>query len=121
MRVVRTDSRPPVNHSKAASVPDELTVVILTKNEARNIGRTLDKLSWARRVVVVDSFSMDATCDIISAHANAVVRQRHFDNHANQWNYGLAQVETEWVVSLDADYQVSDSLVSELRTLSPDE
>src|SRR5216117_474170 len=100
------------------SVLDELSVLILTNNEAPNIGRTLDKLRWARRVVVVDSFSTDSTCDIIRAHANAEVRQRHFDNHANQWNYGLTQVESEWVLSLDADYQVTDSLVSELKTLS---
>ena|SRR5437762_2003288 len=103
------------------SVLDELTALILTCNEASNIGRTLDKLRWACRVVVVDSFSVDSTCDIIRTHSNAEIRQRHFDNHANQWNYGLTQVESEWVLSLDADYQVTDSLVSELSALSPDE
>jgi glycosyltransferase involved in cell wall biosynthesis len=96
---------------------NKLTVLILTYNEAPNIGRTLGRLGWAREVVVVDSFSTDETVEILGRHANVRVVPRKFDTHARQWNFGLAQVESEWVLSLDADYVLSDELVKELAQL----
>src|SRR3989442_13132177 len=103
--------------NEAASVLGEMTVLIVTYNEAPNIGRTLDKLRWAQRVVVVDSFSLDETCEVIREYKNVKVLQRCFDTHADQWNYGLEQLDSEWVLSLDADYQITDPLVDELRLL----
>src|SRR6185369_5711789 len=100
---------------------DELTIVILTYNEAPNIARTLDNLRWARRILVVDSFSTDETCQIVGQYDNAEIVQRRFDSHANQWNYGLAQINREWVLALDADYQIGEGFVDELRRLSPSE
>jgi len=97
----------------------EVTVLILTANEAPNIGRTLGKLQRIRRVIVVDSFSDDRTLEIIRKHGSVELRQRHFDSHADQWNFGIDQVTSEWVLALDADYQLTDSFVSELETLSP--
>ena len=48
------------------------------------------------------------------------VFKRKFDTHTNQWNYGLEQVKTEWVLSLDADYVVTDKLINEIQTLPID-
>jgi len=96
-----------------------VTPLILTYNEEANIGRTLDRLTWAERVVVVDSYSDDATVEIAESYATVDLVQREFDDHTSQWNYGLDQVRTEWVLSLDADYQVPSALVEELRALSP--
>src|SRR5207249_4324043 len=96
-------------------------VLILTYNEARNIERTLDTLRWAERILVVDSFSTDATQEIIINCNRATLLQRDFDNHSNQWNYGLAHVESEWVLCLDADYQLTDPFVAELKGLGVDE
>jgi len=104
-----------------ASVLDDITVLILTYNEARNIERTLDTLRWAERILVVDSFSTDATQEIIINCNRATLLQRDFDNHSNQWNYGLAHVESEWVLCLDADYQLTDPFVAELKGLGVDE
>lgn len=97
---------------------NNLTIVILTYNEAPNIARTLSALRWVNQVVVVDSFSTDGTLDIISQFKNARIFQRKFDDHINQWNYGLAQVNTEWVFSLDADYLIPESLHKEIESLS---
>ena len=44
---------------------------------------------------------------------------RRFDDFESQWNYGLAQVATPWVLSLDADYELSNALIDELRSLAP--
>lgn len=43
---------------------EQITPLILTCNEAPNIGRTLERLTWARDIVVVDSFSNDETVEI---------------------------------------------------------
>jgi len=92
-----------------------ITPVILTYNEEPNIDRTLKHLvSWAKRIVVVDSGSTDRTLEILRQYPQVEVFYRRFDTHANQWNYGLQQVCTEWILSLDADYQISEEFRSEI-------
>jgi glycosyltransferase involved in cell wall biosynthesis len=100
---------------------DRITPLILTFNEASNIAANLACLAWAPEVVVVDSFSTDATLEIARRFANVRVVQRKFDNLANQWNYGLAEtgIRTEWVMRLDADYRLGQALVDEIAALDP--
>lgn len=92
----------------------DITPLILTYNEEPNIGRVLEKLRWAERIVVVDSDSTDRTAELASSFPQVRVLRRPFDNHVNQWNFGLDQVTTPWVLSLDADYVLSDALIDEL-------
>ena len=91
---------------------DQITPLILTLDEAPNIGRVLDRLSWAKDIVVVDSFSRDATTDIVRRYPNTRLFQRQFDLHANQWNFGLKEtgITTAWVLALDADFVVPEEL-----------
>ena len=100
---------------------DQITPLILTYNEAANIARTLERLSWARDIVVVDSLSDDETLEIISGFPNARVIQRTFDSHAAQSNFGLSEtgISTEWVLSLDADFVLTREFVDELSSLRP--
>ena len=95
----------------------EITPLILTYNEAPNIARTLVKLDWAERIIIVDSYSTDDTLEIIKQNPKVEVEQRRFDTHANQWNYGLKRVKTNWVLSLDADYVLSDELIVEIKNI----
>lgn len=99
---------------------NSITPLILTYNEAANIDRTLKRLTWADRIVVVDSYSTDETLAILSQYPTVTVLQRKFDTHATQWNYGLQEIKTDWVLSLDADYIVSDELLTEIIQL-PDQ
>ena len=99
---------------------DQITPVILTYNEAPNIERTLEALQWAKRIVVMDSFSSDETADLCRKFANVDFVQREFDQHARQWNAAIGQdIQSEWVLALDADYVLSNSLIDELRDLQP--
>ncbi|HEV7747315.1 MAG TPA: glycosyltransferase family 2 protein [Pyrinomonadaceae bacterium] len=100
---------------------EHITPLILTYNEAPNIGRTLSQLGWARDIVVVDSFSDDATLEIVKTFPQARVYQRQFDTHENQWNFGLREtaIDSEWVLGLDADYVLTDEFSEELLTLKP--
>jgi glycosyltransferase involved in cell wall biosynthesis len=100
---------------------DTITPLILTFNEAPNIQRTLENLTWAKQIVVVDSYSTDETVKLASNFPNVTVVQRAFDTHSDQWNFGLDQVKTEWVLSLDADYEVPTTLRDEIVDLAPDD
>ena len=99
----------------------EITPLILTKDEEPNIGRTLAQLTWAREVVVVDSFSSDATVEIAKRFPNVRLLQRPFDEHAKQWTFGQQQVRTPWFLALDADYFVPADLIRELENLDAGE
>lgn len=99
---------------------NKITPLILTYNEAPNIQRTLEKLTWANQIVIVDSYSSDETLEIIASYPQVKLFQRKFDTHATQWNYGLAQINSEWVLSLDADYIVSEKLTEEIKELPCD-
>jgi glycosyltransferase involved in cell wall biosynthesis len=100
---------------------DQITPVLLTYNEEENIGRTLSRLRWAKDIVVVDSGSTDGTLSSLTAFSNVRVFKRRFETHAKQWRYAVeeTQIATDWILRLDADYQLSEALVSELAQLDP--
>lgn len=100
---------------------DRITPVLLTFDEAPNIGRTLEGLRWAREVVVLDGGSSDGTPGIVASFPNARLATRRFDSHAAQWNHAVHEtgIRTPWVLALDADYRVEPPFVEELRSLVP--
>ena len=98
-----------------------ISPLILTFNEEQNIGRALRPLSWAPRVVVLDSGSSDDTVEIASSFPNVSIHQRPFDTHRAQWNYGLSLVQGEWVLAFDADYITDEKFASEIEELIPAE
>jgi len=98
-----------------------ITPLVLTYNEAPNLERTLGRLTWAREILIVDSFSTDNTTEIARRFAQTRVIQRKFDSFASQCNFGLAQIHTPWVLSLDADYVLSEPLRNEFGQLQFDE
>src|SRR5262249_22728275 len=101
------------------SIISEITPLILTYNESPNIGRILQRLTWAKRIVIVDSYSDDETLEILKSFPQVEVYQRKFDTAANQDNYGLDRITTEWALSLDADYYLTDELIEEIKNLKP--
>ncbi len=98
---------------------DQITPVILTRDEAPNIARTLGQLAWARDVVVVDSLSIDTTVGIARSFPNVRVFERAFEDHASQWTFALQQVHTPWMLAMDADYFLPAPAVRELESLEP--
>jgi glycosyltransferase involved in cell wall biosynthesis len=103
------------------SLLPDITVLVLTLDEAPNIGRTLEALRSFPKVVVLDSGSTDGTREIASGFPNVRLFHRAFDSLAAQWNHGLANcgIDTEWVLALDADYLLSPALVQEIAALAP--
>ena len=96
-----------------------VTPLIITFNEIENIARTLGKLGWAQRIVVIDSGSTDGTLDVLAKDPRIEVVHRPFDSFAEQCNFGLKQIRTGWVLSMDADYELGDGFAAELEGLQP--
>ncbi len=99
---------------------DDITPLVLTFNEEPNLRRCLGRLSWAQRVVVLDSGSPDGTAAIAAEFANVEFLTRLFDDHTRQWNHGLDQTRTPWVLALDADYVLGPGFEKELSALPED-
>lgn len=99
----------------------DLTVLILTKNEEKNIAKCIRSFQGiARRFVIVDSFSTDRTVEIARS-LGADVYEHAFENHAAQMNWGLEHtgIQTEWVMRMDADEELTPELVCEFEEKIP--
>jgi len=88
-----------------------VSVIVLTKNEQKDLPGCLDSVSWSDDVHVYDSFSTDETIDIARKYG-ALVIQRKFDNWAAHQNWGLKNIQFKypWVLYLDADERVTPDL-----------
>jgi glycosyltransferase involved in cell wall biosynthesis len=95
----------------------QLSVVIITKNEARNIGRCLDSVKEiADEIIVVDSFSTDKT-EQICKEKGAIFMQHPFEGHIEQKRYATQQAHFQYILSLDADEALDEILQKEISAL----
>jgi glycosyltransferase involved in cell wall biosynthesis len=98
-----------------------ITPLLICCDEIANIERTLAALTWAERVLVIDSGSRDGTLAAIARVCpQAEVRHRPFDSFARQCNYGLEWIRSPWVLSLDADYVLSGAFLQALVRFDPE-
>ena len=97
-------------------MPKTLSVVLITLDEAANLPRTLKSVGWAQEIVVVDSGSADATLEI-ARKAGARVFEEPWKGFAAQKNSAIAHATGDWVLSLDADEEVSLALAQEIQAL----
>lgn len=107
------------DRSPHGAFADEVTPLIITFNEQANIGRTLAALPWARQIVVIDSGSTDGTLVLLAGDPRIRVFHRDFDTFAGQCNFGLDKIQTEWVLSIDADYEATVDFSDEVTALDP--
>src|SRR5262249_14435208 len=91
-----------------------LSVVIITRNEESNIGRTLASVAFADERVVVDSGSTDRTLGI-ARDEGATVFEEGWKGYAQQKNSAIAKASGDWILSLDADEEVSAELAGSIR------
>jgi glycosyltransferase involved in cell wall biosynthesis len=93
-----------------------LSVAIVACNEAENIRRTLDSVTWANEIVFVDSGSTDGTLDIARQY-NAVIFHESWKGYGPQVNSALDKCTGPWILNLDADEVVTPALATEIQRL----
>jgi glycosyltransferase involved in cell wall biosynthesis len=95
----------------------ELSVVIITFNEERNLARCLTSVKGvADDIVVLDSFSTDRTEALAKEHG-ARFFQHTFDGHIEQKNRAITHARFPWVLSLDADEALDDRLIASIKAV----
>jgi glycosyltransferase involved in cell wall biosynthesis len=98
--------------------PQTLSVAIITKNEEENLARTLASVQFADEIIVLDSSSTDRTVEIARAF-NAKVYDEAWKGFAGSKNSAIAKCTGTWILSLDADEELSPQLQQQIRTLLP--
>jgi glycosyltransferase involved in cell wall biosynthesis len=93
-----------------------LSVAMITMNEEGNLPRTLDSVSFADEIVIVDSFSTDGTPEIAKCY-NAKFFVEAFKGHGGQKNSAIDKCSCDWILLLDADEVVSAPLQESIRRL----
>ena len=108
----------------------DLTVVILTKNEEKNLRKCIESFRGiAKRFVIVDSFSTDGT-EVLCRQLDAELRtkgsrldffQNKWVDYATQLNWGLSQtnITTEWSMRFDSDEELTEELANEIEQKLP--
>lgn len=97
----------------------DITVIILTYNEEKNILQALNSIhGWAERIIILDAYSSDRTLEIAKKYDCAIF-QNTFIDYSKQRNYALDKlpVDTEWVMFLDADEWLPEELKQEITIL----
>lgn len=96
------------------SVPGGLSVAIIARNEAHRIARCLKSVAFADQIVVLDSGSTDDTVAIARGLGADVEVTPDWPGFGPQKNRALARCRYRWVLSIDADEQISDALAAEI-------
>lgn len=95
----------------------QLSVVIITYNEQRNIGRCINSIqSIADEIVVVDSYSKDDTV-LIAQQKGAKVILKTFEGHIEQKNFAITQATYPYILSLDADEMPDETFLTQIKQI----
>ena len=95
-----------------------LSVAIITYNEEKNIGRTLESVRWADEIIIVDSGSTDRTLEIARSYGEKVkLFSEPWKGFPAQKNSAIAKATGDWVLSLDADEPIEPALAEEIGAL----
>ncbi len=95
----------------------DLSVVIITKNEEKNIVKCLEKIkNIANEIIIIDSFSTDKTKEIVNnIKANIIFKEVLWQGYGKTKNFGINLAKSKWILSLDADEVLTDELIKEIE------
>jgi glycosyltransferase involved in cell wall biosynthesis len=96
--------------------PSTLSVAIITLNEEANLARTLASVQFADEIIIVDSGSTDRTAEIAQSF-QAKIFTESWKGFAAQKNFAIDKCSSTWVLSIDADEELTPALQIELRQL----
>ena len=97
--------------------PQKLTAIIPTLNEAENLRSCLESLSFADEILVVDSFSTDATVEIARGFPKTRLLQHEYFGNGPQCNWAMERASHPWILVVDADERATPELAREIGEL----
>jgi glycosyltransferase involved in cell wall biosynthesis len=97
-------------------MPPRLSVVIITKNAAVHITRCLTSVSWADEIIILDSGSVDDTLTRARVFTDKVFINSDWQGFGVQKNRALSYAQGDWILSLDADEEVTPALKQQILT-----
>ena len=95
----------------------KISAAILTFNNEKHIENVLKKLYWCDEIIIMDSYSTDATLDICKKY-NATVFQNKFEGFGAQKQLLMSKCKNEWIISIDSDEILSDELIKNITNLT---
>ena len=98
----------------------KISVVIVTFNEENRIRPTLESVKWCDEIVIVDSCSTDRTVEICKEYSNCKIYSQPFLGYGLQKKNAVEKASNDWVLSLDADEVMTESLINEIKTILSD-
>jgi glycosyltransferase involved in cell wall biosynthesis len=99
---------------------EKISVIIITKDEEKNIAECISTVQWADEIIVVDAESTDNTIALAKKYTNRVF-VRKWEGYVPQKQYALSLATNEWILSLDADERVTSELKDEIKGIKTDE
>lgn len=93
-----------------------LSVIIITKNEEKNIERCLQSVLWADEIIVVDDYSTDKTVELCRQFSVTLI-QKKWEGYSKQKEFAAQQASYEWILSIDADEEVTEELRREILSV----
>ncbi|MBA4311093.1 MAG: glycosyltransferase family 2 protein [Chlorobiaceae bacterium] len=96
-----------------------LSVIVITHNEEKNIVECLQSVAWAKEIIVVDSQSIDRTVELAKKFTEKIF-VKEWMGYADAKNFALDNATSEWVLWLDADERVTEELATEIKSIVSD-
>ena len=94
-----------------------LSVIILAKNEEKNIGDCIKSAKFADEILIIDDYSTDSTASIAKTLGARVVKHSLNNSWESQKNFAISITTGEWIFFLDADERISSNLADEISKI----
>ena len=89
---------------------NNISVVIICKNEEHNIRKCLESVKWADEIVVFDTGSTDTTLNICAEYTRTIYTENDWEGFGKAKHDAVNLAKHDWIFSIDADEEVSESL-----------
>ena len=99
---------------------NKISVIVISKDEEKNISDCLKSVEWADEIIVVDSESTDKTVELANLFTDKVFT-RKWEGYVPQKRYAMSLAKNDWVLSIDADERITPELKEEIQNLSQDD
>ena len=99
---------------------NKISVIVITKDEEKNISDCLKSVEWADEIIVIDAESNDKTVELVKTFTDKVYIKK-WEGYVPQKKYALSLASNGWVLSVDADERITPELKNEILNLSPNE